>query len=139
MPTVKWRFGRSLASSSNTGLIIPGVTSLEARPYRPPITRGIAANGGSSLSIRSAIAVTIAWYRGSPTAPGSFVRSRTAIARTVDGRAAMTWSTGNGWNRRISRTPVCAPAAFSVSTVSSTAPMAEPMTTTTRSASAAPW
>ncbi len=103
------------------------------------MTRGIVAKGGSSPSIRSAIAVTTAWYSGSPTAPGSFVRSRTAMARTVDGRAATTWSTGNGWKRRTFRTPTRAPAAFSVSTVSSTAPMADPITTTTRSASGAPW
>ncbi len=61
MPTVKWRFGRSADSSSNTGRIMPGVTSLDERPYRPPITRGIAANGGSSASIRSVSAATTAW------------------------------------------------------------------------------
>ena len=61
MPTVKWRLGRAADSSSKTGRIMPGVTSFDDRPYRPPITRGIAANGGASESIRSLSAVTTAW------------------------------------------------------------------------------
>ena len=46
MPTVKCRLGRAPPSSSKIGLIIEGVISLEERPYRPPITRGVVANGG---------------------------------------------------------------------------------------------
>ena len=46
MPTVKCRLGRVAASSSKIGLIIDGVISLDDRPYRPPMTRGIVANGG---------------------------------------------------------------------------------------------
>ena len=61
------------------------------------------------------------------------------MARVVDGRAAMTCSEGNGWKRRIRTIPTRSPAATSVSTVSSTAPAAEPITRTTRSASGAPW
>ena len=40
MPTVKWRLGRSLLSSSRAALAMAGVNSLEDSPYRPPITRG---------------------------------------------------------------------------------------------------
>ena len=103
------------------------------------MTRGATANGGSSPSIASARVATTAWYIGSPTAPGSLVRSRTAIERTVFGSAARTCSLGNGWKRRMVSIPTFSPAATSVSTVSSTAPAPEPITTTTRSASGAPW
>ena len=61
------------------------------------------------------------------------------MARTVDGSAARIWSAGNGWNSRIRSMPTFSPAATSASTVSSTAPAAEPITTITRSASGAPW
>jgi hypothetical protein len=50
--------------------------------------RGTVANGGVSLSIRSAMAATTSRYSGSPTAPGSLVRSSTAMERTVEGSAA---------------------------------------------------
>ena len=90
------------------------------------------------MSIASAIVATSAWYIGSPTAPGSLVRSRTAIDRTLEGRAASTASDGNGWNRRMHSIPTFSPPATSASTVSSTAPAPEPMITTTRSASGAP-
>ncbi len=61
------------------------------------------------------------------------------MARTVDGRAARISAAGNGWNSRMRSIPTRSPAATRVSTVSSTAPLAEPMTMTTRSASGAPW
>ena len=61
------------------------------------------------------------------------------MARTVDGSAARICSAGNGWKRRMRSIPTFSPAATSVSTVSSTAPLAEPITMTTRSASGAPW
>jgi len=44
MPTVKWFFGSGLASSSNTVLAIDGSNSLDDRPYRPPMTLGMAGN-----------------------------------------------------------------------------------------------
>ena len=59
--------------------------------------------------------------------------------RTLGGRAAMICSAGNGWKRRMRSMPTFSPAATSASTVSSTAPVAEPITMITRSASGAPW
>ena len=103
------------------------------------MTRGADANGGSSVSIASASAPTTERYSGSPTAPGSLVRSSTAIDRTVGGSAESTSAAGKGWNSRRRKSPTDSPAATSVSTVSSIAPAAEPITTMTRSASGAPW
>jgi hypothetical protein len=71
--------------------------------------------------------------------PGSLVRSRTAMDRTVGGSAATSSAAGKGWKSRTRTMPTGSPAATSASTVSSAAPAAEPITTTTRSASGAPW
>ncbi len=51
----------------------------------------------------------------------------------------MSASVGNGWKSRTTTTPTFWPVAFRASTVSCTAPAAEPMITITRSASGAPW
>ncbi len=83
--------------------------------------------------------MTTSWYSGSPGAPGSFVRSSTAIARTVGGSAPANASAENGRKSRTFTTPTFSPPATSASTVSSTAPTPEPISTTTRSASGAPW
>ena len=48
------------------------------------------------MSMASAKPATTARYSGSPTAPGSLVRSSTAIDRTVGGSAA-TSAGGNVW------------------------------------------
>ena len=49
----KRRFGRVAVSSSKIGLTIEGVSSFDESPYRPPVTRGIAANRGFSASAAS--------------------------------------------------------------------------------------
>ncbi len=86
----------------------------------------------------SASVVTTSWNSGSPTAPGSFVRSSTAIELTVAGSAASRASVGNGRNKRIVASPTFSPSATSFATVSPTAPEPEPIITMTRSASGAP-
>ena len=55
--------------------------------------------------------VTTSWKSGSPTAPGSLVRSSTAI--DADGRRQRRdqRSAGNGRNSRILSSPTCSPAA----------------------------
>jgi hypothetical protein len=54
MPTVKWRRGRALDSSSYTPTTIAGVNSFEERPYRPPVTSGSIEVRPSSRASRSA-------------------------------------------------------------------------------------
>ena len=60
------------------------------------------------------------------------------MERTVRGSAATSSSAGNGWKSRTWTMPTFSPAAVSVSTVSCTAPVPEPMMRMTRSASGAP-
>ena len=76
---------------------------------------------------------------GSPEAPGSLVRSSTATRVAVAGSAARKASVGNGRYRRIWITPTRPPDSLIRSTTGVTASMPEPMMTTTRSASGAPW
>ena len=139
MPTVKWFFGSSASSSAKTAAAMAGVNSFDERPYRPPITRGIPPSNRTRPAVSSSTsAVTTSWYSGSPGAPGSFVRSSTAIRRTVDGIAATSASVENGRNSRTFTAPTRSPRAIRASTVSSTAPHPDPMSSTTRSASGCP-
>ncbi len=132
IPTEKCRRGDSLVSSSRTPAAMAGVNSFDDRPYRPPITTDGPA------SSRSASAVTTSWYRGSPVAPGSLVRSSTATALTVSGRAAAKASPEKGRYSRTVTRPTRSPRPLSASTASSAAPHPEPIMTSTRSASGAP-
>ena len=95
MPTVNVGRGVGVASSSSTALAIAGVNSLDDRPYRPPMTSGIAAVRPRRRSAAARQVVT-SWHSGSAGAPGSLVRSRTAMRRAVSGRAARNASVGNG-------------------------------------------
>ncbi len=58
---------------------------------------------------------------------------------TVGGRAARNASTGNGRYSRIVSMPTFSPRRTSSSTVSARQPADDPIATTTRSASGAPW
>ena len=89
-------------------------------------------------SLRFVNAAQTARYSGSPAAPISLQRSRTAIFFTVSGSAARNISAENGLNRWTCRKPTFSPAAFRTLTVSRTVPLTEPMATITRSASGAP-
>ena len=101
--------------------------------------RGIAGRVGKApCDAASANSVSTSWYSGSPTAPGSLVRSSTAIALVVFGSAAKKWSGENGRNRWTCTTPTFSPCAVRKSTVSRAVSAPEPMTTSTRSASGAP-
>jgi len=60
---------------------------LEERPYLPPITFGIFSNCVSPFANASEMDVTISIYNGSPSEPGSFVLSNTAIFSTDFGSA----------------------------------------------------
>jgi hypothetical protein len=71
-------------------------------------------------------------------APGSLVRSRTAIDFTLAGSAATKLSIENGRYKRTLRSPTFSPAAVSASTVSWATSAPEPIMTMTRSASGAP-
>ncbi len=51
-------------------------------------------------------------YSGSPSAPGSFVRSMTAIFSTVAGSAATNLLDTNGRYRRTFTRPTFSPCAF---------------------------
>jgi hypothetical protein len=57
---------------------------------------GIAANARLPDATSSMKQVSTSLYRGSPVAPGSFVRSRTAIAFTVAGRTSKKCFAENG-------------------------------------------
>ena len=87
----------------------------------------------------SSTAARTSRYRGSPTEPGSLVRSSTATRRHDGGNADTSAAAGNGRYRRTVTIPTLSPRAHSVSTASIAAPAPEPMSTTTRSASGAPW
>jgi hypothetical protein len=94
--------------------------------------------GAPPAAARSARAQTTSWYSGSPAAPGSLVRSSTATRRTLPGRAAASASDGKGRYSRTVTRPTFSPAALSASVASVAAPAAEPISTSTRSASGAP-
>ncbi len=98
------------------------------------MTRGAGVPSGQA----STSAVTTSWYSGSPMAPGSLVRSSTAIERTVFGSALTKACVSNGRYRRTVSKPTFSPAATSLVTASREAPTPEPICTSTRSASGAP-
>lgn len=75
---------------------------------------------------------------GSACAPGSFVRSSTAMVRTLSGITLSKASALNGRNRRTTTQPTLRPCAFSVSTTSRSTWVDEPMAITTSVASGAP-
>ena len=136
IPTVKWGRGSSTASSSRAARAMAGVNSLDESPYRPPITRGLRTPNRvvPDPAASSASAVTTSWYSGSPCAPGSFVRSSTAIASVLDGSESINARPEKGRNRRTFTNPTRSPDATSASTASSAAPHPEPIITITRSA-----
>ncbi len=136
MPTVNLRRGRSLPSSSKTPATMAGVSSLEANPYRPPVTSGMTPPPAAACA--SARAQTTSSRSGSPSEPGSLVRSSTLTRATVGGNAARKASAGNGRKRRIVTTPTRSPRPQRYSTVSRVVSAPDPMTTTTRSASGCP-
>ena len=96
MPTVKWFFGFGLASFVEDGLdhrrreLLGGEAVAAADDPRHGL------NGACPAATASASAVTTSWYSGSPAAPGSLVRSSTAIVLTVAGSASTKCSTANG-------------------------------------------
>ena len=92
----------------------------------------------SSSSCASASAATTSRNSGSPIEPGSFVRSSTAIRRTLGGSASSSARVGNGRYRRSCTTPTRSPWAVSDATVSRTVSAPDPITTITRSASGCP-
>jgi hypothetical protein len=94
IPTVKRRRGFARLSSSNVPATIPGVNSFEDSPYRPPITIGIRSRSPSAWASLSAVSTSR--NNGSPSEPGSFVRSRTATCRTVAGSADASACAGKG-------------------------------------------
>ncbi len=98
------------------------------------MTRG----SGDACGQLSARAARTSRYSGSPIAPGSLVRSSTAIERTVFGSAATNAPVSNGRYSRTVTMPTFSPPATSFATASCVAPVPEPICTTTRSASGAP-
>ena len=136
MPTVNRDRGCVAASSANTPATMPGVNSLDPSPYRPPTTVG--STGRVPLPCASASAVSTSRNSGSPSEPGSLVRSSTAIRRTVSGSAASTAGAGTGRYSRICSTPTRSPAAVRCATVSRAVCAPEPITTSTRSAAGSP-
>ena len=112
MPMVNRGRGRSRASSANTPATMPGVNSFDPRPYRPPITVGSTAR--SPAECASASADSTSRNSGSPSEPGSLVRSSTATRRAVAGNAASSAPVGNGRYRRTCSTPTRSPAAVEV-------------------------
>ena len=102
-------FGWPVASSAKMPATMPGVNSLEDSPYRPPVTTGMVARVPAACA--SASAVSTSRNSGSPSDPGSLVRSSTATRRAVDGSAAISSAAGNGRNSRTVRTPTFSPRA----------------------------
>ena len=70
-----------------------GVNSLEANPYRPPMTFGIVP----SHPLCNALITSI--YNGSPMAPVSLHLSNTAICFTLLGIAFTKWAIEKGRNK----------------------------------------
>ena len=81
IPTVKWTFGFAASMLQNTAWMDAGDTSFEERPYRQ------AKISGDKFVWR--IAAHTSSYKGSPKAPGSFVRSNTVMRLTVFGKACV--------------------------------------------------
>ncbi|MBA7580271.1 hypothetical protein ES708_22162 [subsurface metagenome] len=69
---------------------------MEESPYLPPVILGVFLKGAIPSDIPSCIAVTISVYNGSPTLPGSLVRSKAAIVFTVLGRELIKCLMENG-------------------------------------------
>jgi hypothetical protein len=73
--------GRSASSSAKIPATIPGVNSFDPSPYRPPVTSG--SDPRAPAETASASAATTSRNSGSPSEPGSLVRSSTATRRAV--------------------------------------------------------
>ena len=84
------------------------------------------------------MAVLTSRYRGSPIAPGSLVRSSTAIDFTLDGKLSSNASMSNGLYSLTKTIPSFSPLAFSAVTVFSAVSLAEPIKTMIRSAFGSP-
>ncbi len=136
MPMVNLGFGCSAARSANTPATMAGVNSLDDSPYRPPVTTGMIS--GLPPACPSASALSTSRNSGSPSDPGSLVRSSTATRRAVGGRAASSASAGNGRYSRTVATPTFSPRAARYSAVCPAVCAPEPMITSTRSASGSP-
>ena len=87
---------------------------------------------------RSTKAAHTSWYRGSPSAPGSLVRSSTVIFFTLFGRAAKKEAVSKGRYSRTLIRPTFSFLARSRLTTSSMASQPLPMATMTRSALGSP-
>ncbi len=96
IPSVNPWGGRGVASASSAAFAMDGVNSFDDRPYRPPTTTAPVATCATPSARARASAATTSRNRGSPTAPGSFVRSSTATEVTDDGNASIRRSTENG-------------------------------------------
>ena len=88
IPIVKLFFFSSF-KLSYTAFIIDGVVFFDDKPYLPPII----------FILVSFKAFTTSRYNGSPTLPGSFVLSSTAICFTVFGNTSFKWFILNGLYR----------------------------------------
>src|SRR5579875_1288132 len=96
IPIVNRGRGAGRASSAKTPAAIPGVNSFDDSPYRPPVTSGSA--GRDPDEDASASAPSTSRNSGSPSEPGSLVRSSTAIRAADGGSAASSAAAGNGRN-----------------------------------------
>ena len=132
MPTTKLCLGCFALRFSKVAITCLGVNSFDARPYCPP-TMFLRASPAAK-----AYEADTSRKRGMPTAPSSRVRSRTVMSLTLSGTAARKASASHGRYSRTLRRPVRSPLAFRWSTASCTVDVAEPMATTTRSASGWP-
>ncbi len=86
---------------------MPGVNSFEHSPYRPPVTAGMISRSPAAWA--SASAPSTSRNSGSPSDPGSLVRSSTATRRAVGGSAATSAAAGNGRYSRTWSTPTRSP------------------------------
>ena len=136
MPIVNRGRGRSAASSAKIPATMPGVNSFDDSPYRPPITSGMT--GRSPAACASASAASTSRNSGSPSEPGSLVRSSTASRRALAGIAASTAAAGKGRNSRTWTTPTFSSRAARWAAVSAAVWPPEPMITITRSACGSP-
>jgi hypothetical protein len=132
IPTVNRGRGEVRASSARTPATIPGVNSFDDSPYRPPVTSGIRRPLAADAS---ASAASTSRKSGSPSEPGSLVRSSTATRCTEGGSAVTSSAAGNGRNSRTRMTPTRSPRAARYPAVAAAVSAPEPMMTMTRSAS----
>ena len=93
MPMVKPFLGCCFESSLKMAITIPGLNSLEANPYLPPITLGRVPSQPACKALITSI------YSGSPIAPVSLHLSNTAIFLTDLGIAAIKCFIENGRNK----------------------------------------